>query len=175
MRKLLLICLAVVVLTAGCKRMSKSGSKTTASPGSTSSSSDGPSVHGSTGVVLNPGVGGGGGGAAQAVRKAAMSAVTRNEMHDLHLLIENASGGSDTGQLPSKTEIMGYLQQARSPVLKKIQDGSIVLTGARSRESIWAYTKEAQNNGGHFILSSSGIENLSADALQQRLRQEGFQ
>jgi hypothetical protein len=171
MRNLLLLGLALIILTAGCKKMTKTDTKTTGSATATGASSDGPAVHAPTGVVLNPGLGGGGsGGAAQAVRKAAMSAVTRNDMHDLHILIENASGA--TGQMPSTQEITAHLQQARSPALKKIQEGAIVLTGTRSRENIWAYTKEAQNNGAHFIISSSGIENISAQELTRRLDQQ---
>jgi hypothetical protein len=171
MRKLLLICLAVLVLSAGCKRMSKSGSKSTASSGS-SSSSDGPSVHAPTGVVLNPGVGGGGGGAAQAVRGRVLREVTHNEMKNIQIFIESASGA--TGQMPTKEEISAALQKESPKTWKLVQDGAIVLTGARSREQIWAYTPELQGSGGHFIVSASGVDGISKQELDQRLAQQGF-
>ncbi len=171
MRKLLLICLAVLVLTAGCKKLSKGSSKTTSSS-TNSSSSDGPSVHAPTGVVLNPGVGGGGGGAAQAVRGRVLREVTHNEMKNIQIYIESASGAS--GKMPSKEDIMAVLQKESPKTFKLIQDGAIVLTGAQSREQIWAYTPELQGSGGHFIVSSSGVDGVSKQALDQRLRQEGF-
>jgi hypothetical protein len=171
MRKLLLIGLAVLVLSAGCKRMSKSGSKSTASSGS-NSSSDGPSVHAPTGVVLNPGVGGGGGGAAQAVRGRVLREVTHNEMKNIQIFIESASGA--TGQMPTKEEISAALQKESPKTWKLVQDGAIVLTGARSREQIWGYTPELQGSGGHFIVSASGVEGISKQELDQRLAQQGF-
>jgi hypothetical protein len=172
MRKLLLICLGVLVLTGGCKRTSKNGSNTTASSGTTGTSSDGPSVHASTGVVLNPGVGGGGGGAAQAVRSRVLREVTHNEMKNIQIYIESASGA--TGQMPTKEEITAALQKESPKTWKLVQEGAIVLTGARSREQIWAYTPELQGSGGHFVVSSSGVDGISKQELDQRLAQQGF-
>jgi hypothetical protein len=176
MKKLLLIGLAVVVLTAGCKKTTNTSAKASASKAvaAAGGSSEGPSVHASTGVVINPGLGGGGsGGAAQAVRKAAMSAVTRHEMENIRLFIENASGA--TGQMPSVQEVSAALQKEAPKTWKLVQEGAIVLTGTRTRESIWAYTKETQNNGAHIAITASGIENMSGQELNQRLRQQAGQ
>jgi hypothetical protein len=170
MRKLLLIGMALIVLTAGCKKTNKSSSKTT-TPSSSSASSDGPAVHAPTGVVLNPGLGGGGGGsAAGAARNRALREALHHEMKNIHLFIESYS--SANGQMPGKEQISAALQKEAPKSWKLVQDGAIVLTGARTRESIWAYTPALQGSGGHFIISSSGVEGVSKQELDQRLGQQ---
>ncbi len=130
MRRLLLIGLALVVLTAGCKK--------TANKTDSGASGSQPSVHAPSGVVIHSGASGGSGGAAQAVRKAAMSAVTRHEMEQIHILIENAS--TATGQIPSAKQISAELQKAAPKTWKLIQEGAIVLTDTRSaREHLGLY------------------------------------
>jgi hypothetical protein len=173
MRKLLLIGLSLVVLTAGCKKTNKSSSKTT-TPSSSSASSDGPAVHAPTGVVLNPGLGGGGGGsAAGAARNRALREVTHHEMKNIQLFIEGASGAN--GQMPTVEQISAALQKEAPKTWKLVQDKVIVLTGTRSRENIWAYTPDAQGAAGHYIVSPNGVENISTQELRQRLQQQGVQ
>jgi hypothetical protein len=171
MRKLLLIGLTLVVLTAGCKKTSK-GAKTTGSSDSATASSEGPPVHAPSGVVLNPnlGGGGGGGGAVGAVRNRVLREVTHNEMKNIHLIIETASGAS--GQMPGMEEINAVLQKEAPKTWKLVQDKAIVLTGTRSRENIWAYTPEQQGSAGHFIVSSSGVDNIPKQELDRRLAQQ---
>jgi hypothetical protein len=167
MRKLLLIALALV-LVSGCKKKTAA----TGAPPAQPAASSGPSVHGPTGVVLNPGVGGGGGGAVQAVRQAVGRFVNMHELKDLQLFIENASLA--TGQMPSKEEITSSIQRDSPKLYKLIQDGAIVLTGTRSRENIWAYTADPQSAAGeHLIVTSSSVERMAAATLRQRLQQQG--
>jgi hypothetical protein len=166
MRKLLLIALALA-LVGGCKK--KVTPKPT--PPAGGSSTD-PAVHAPTGVVLNPGMGGGGGGgAAQAVRKAVTRTVNQNELKNVQTFIETASSAS--GQMPSVQEVTATLQKEAPKTYKLVQDGAIVLTGTRSRENIWAYTADAQDTvGQHLVVTSSGIERMAAQTLQQRLQQQ---
>jgi hypothetical protein len=128
-------------------------------------------AHAPTGVALGSG-GGGGGGAYQAVRTAVKRTVNENELKNLHLFIETASGAS--GRMPGYQEIMAALQREAPKTAKHIEDGDIVLTGARTREGIWAYTKDPQSVAGeHLVLTSSGIERMPPATLRQRLQQQG--
>ena len=176
MRKLLVIGLALALL-GGCKKKTTklaqgpAPAEPSAAAPNVAAPGGGPAVHAPTGVVLGRG-GGGGGGAYQAVRTAVKRTVSQNEMHNLHLFIENASAA--TGTMPSAQDITAALQREAPKVAKMIQDGDIVLTGARSRESIWAYTKDPQTVGGeHLILTASGIERMPAQTLRQRLTEQG--
>jgi hypothetical protein len=162
--------MALIVLTGGCKKTNKSSSKAT-TPSGSSASSDGPAVHAPTGVVLNPGLGGGGGGSALgAARNRALREVTHNEMRNILLIIEGASGTST--QVPSKEVIIAALQKEAPKTWKLVQDGVIVLTGTRTRESIWAYTPQLQGSGGHYIISPNGVEGVSKEELDRRLGQQ---
>jgi hypothetical protein len=128
-------------------------------------------MHAPTGVVLGSG-GGGGGGAYQAVRQATTRVVNEAQMKDLQLFIENASLAS--GQMPTAQEIKAALQKESRKTYELVENGSIVLTGTRSRENIWAYTFQPQTTGGeHLVLSNSGIERVPAATLRQRLQQQG--
>jgi hypothetical protein len=121
--------------------------------------------------VLGKG-GGGGGGAYQAVRTATTRTVNMAQMHDLRLFIDNASAAS--GQMPSAQDIKAALQKESPKTYQLVENGSIVLTGTRSREGIWAYTFEPQTTGGeHLVLSASGIERVPAATLKQRLTEQG--
>jgi hypothetical protein len=112
---------------------------------------------------------GGSGGATQAVRGAVARAVTGNDLKNLHLFIESASGAS--GQMPSKQTIIDSLKA--SPDAKNlvalIEDGSIVLTGIRQREGIWAYEKLAIERGGN-VISNNGVERMAPNELKDKLK-----
>ena len=180
MRKLLVIGLALALL-GGCKKKTTKlaqgpapAEQAAATPGAAPApgGGQGPAMHAPTGVVLGKG-GGGGGGAYQAVRTAVRRTVNENELKNLHLFIETASGAS--GRMPSPQEILAALQREAPKIAKHIQDGDIVLTGATTREGIWAYTKDPQSTAGeHLILTSSGIERMQADTLRQRLKEQGL-
>ncbi len=172
MRKLLVIGLALALL-GGCKKKTTKLAQGPAPAEQAAAPGGGQNVgaHAPTGVVLGRG-GGGGGGAYQAVRQATTRTVNMAQMHDLRLFIDNASLAS--GQMPSKEEITAALQKESPKTYQLVKDGSIVLTGTRSRENIWAYTFEPQSAGGeHLVLSSSGIERVPAATLRQRLQQQG--
>jgi hypothetical protein len=98
---------------------------------------------------------------------AAGRAVALAEMKDLHLFIENASVVD--GRMPKPSEIYEALVAAGArKAAEHVKLGSIVLTEATQRESIWAYDYRALTNGGYAI-SQNGVETLTAAELRQRL------
>ncbi len=153
MRRLLLIGL-VLALVAGCGKFRKNRS--------------------GDGEATASGGGGGGaattGGAVQNVRGAVQRTVTLHDMDQIRLFIDTAS--LDSGQMPTAQQTAAALQKAAPKIFALVQEGVIVLTGARTREGVWAYTQQPQTTGGeHLVLTSSGIERMTAAALQQRLQQ----
>lgn len=111
----------------------------------------------------------GSGGAAQAVRGAGARAVTGNDLKNLHIFIEGASGAS--GQMPDKAAILNSLKS--SPDAKNlvalIEDGSIVLTGIRQREGVWAYEKLAPERGGN-VITNEGVVRMDQVELTNKLK-----
>src|SRR5205085_12137155 len=122
------------------------------------------------GVVVGAPVagGGGGGGAVEAVRGAVARAVTQNDLKNIQIYIENASGAS--GRMPSPQETLAALQKEDPKTAQLVTEGAIVLHNARTREDVWAYEKKAATEGG-LVLTSQGIERMDAAALRQRLGQ----
>jgi hypothetical protein len=168
MRRLLLIGL-VLVLAAGCKKGTRAAKGTQAQP---TAPSNGPSVHAPTGVVINPGSGGGSGGAVQAVRQAVTRTVNLVQLDQLRTFIETTSVGSS--QIPSAEQITTELQRDARQLHKLVQDGAIVLTGTRSHEGIWAYTADRQDAAGqHLVVTASRVDRIPETELDQRLAQQG--
>ena len=98
----------------------------------------------------------------------AAKAVTEADMKDVWLYIENASQA--TGKMPPPGAIYAALVEAKSPAAELLKDGSIVLTGARTRETaIWAAERTAPTQGG-LIAGPNGVENLKASEVVARLR-----
>jgi len=85
--------------------------------------------------------------------------VAKQDMMDIHLFVDTASGAS--GKMPDATYIQAALGAAGSPAAKLVASGDIVLTGARQRESCWAYQKGAAADGG-WIVTNSGAEQVNA-------------
>lgn len=157
MRKPLLVLALALFLLVGCKKFSKSTKGTP--PGTTSG------TPGST--VVNPGSG----GVVQGVRMAAVRTVNYNEMKNLHLFME--AGSAASGQLPDSRTVLAEIQREAPKTYKHLDDKSIVLTGARSRDSIWAYTADPQNAiGNHLVITSSGVEQMAGETMKQRLEQQ---
>jgi hypothetical protein len=145
MRKVLVIALlfALMFAVAGCKkRQAAAKGSTTQAPG------------------------GGGLGVVQQVKGAVQRTVTAKELDDLRIYIDTASLAS--GRMPNKETILKEVKTADRKLGQLIEDGAIVLTGATQREGVWAYEKDAPERGG-MVLTSTGVERLSADELNQRL------
>ncbi|HEX4612659.1 MAG TPA: hypothetical protein VH092_30975 [Urbifossiella sp.] len=93
--------------------------------------------------------------------------VTRQDLEEIRIFIDNASGVS--GQLPTPQQTLAALKQAGSPqTVDLVEKKAITLTGARAREGIWAYETAALQRGG-LVCGSNGTETLTADALRRQL------
>lgn len=127
-----------------------------------------PSGPQSTGPIVNTG---GGGGAVQSVRKAVVRTVDQNDLKNIHLYIETASGAS--GRMPSKKDIIEALKSdpGAAKLAKMIEDGDIVLTDIKQREGVWAYPKHVLNDGG-YIITNEGVVRVSNVELEQKLKMQ---
>lgn len=92
--------------------------------------------------------------------------VSEADMKEVWVYIENRSGAS--GKMPSQVETYKALVAAESKAAPLVKDGSIYLTGATTRESIWAFEMKALTSGG-LVVSQNGVETLTAAELRKRL------
>jgi hypothetical protein len=158
MRTILTATAFAVAFACGCETKKKVKPTTKATEANRSSGGGGGGGGGSSS--------GGSGGAVQAVRGAVKRIVDQNEMRNIHLFIENASGAS--GRMPSVNDTYAAIKKEAPKTAEKIDDGIITLCNARMREDIWAYETDALQNGG-WVCSSSGVERMDAQTLKQRL------
>jgi hypothetical protein len=93
-------------------------------------------------------------------------AVAKADMDEVWVFIENRSGAS--GKMPSVQDIQAALVEQKSPAAELVRYGSIVLTGSGTRESVWAYERNALTNGG-WVVSQNGVETVTATELKNRL------
>lgn len=136
-----------IVILAGCIPRTKSPTTTSSTGGSSSGNLD---------PFFGP---------VQAGRKGAQNLVTANEMRNIHIFINHAP------DMPSKEQIMAAMKQEDPKGFQLIQDGQIILTGAKTREGVWAFEKDAPTKGG-WVVTSSGPEKMSAQQLQQLLQNQ---
>jgi hypothetical protein len=94
------------------------------------------------------------------------SPVTEADMKEVWVFVENASGAS--GKMPSQLTIYQALVAADSKAAPLVKDGSIHLTGATVRESVWAFEAKAITSGG-LVVTNNGVETLTAAELKKRL------
>ena len=99
---------------------------------------------------------------------AAGATVTMKDMDDIRLFIDTASQAS--GRMPDVQTVYGALVQSGSPAAKLVASRAIILTGAQTRESVWAYEAKAATQGG-MIAGPNGVETVTAAELQRRAGQ----
>jgi predicted small lipoprotein YifL len=92
--------------------------------------------------------------------------VTVKDMEDIKIFIHDSS--LVMGRMPAKEFVYGALVQAGTPTAKLVNSGAIVLTGAQSREGVWAYEAKALEQGG-MIVGPNGVETVTATELKRRL------
>ncbi|MBA2226450.1 MAG: hypothetical protein WHU94_04850 [Thermogemmata sp.] len=95
-------------------------------------------------------------------------AVTQADMQEVWIYMENASAVS--GRLPPPAEVYAALVQTQAKAAELVRSGAIILTGAKNRESVWAFETAALQHGG-WVAGPSGVENVSASELKRRLVQ----
>jgi hypothetical protein len=96
----------------------------------------------------------------------ALKPVSEADMKDVWVYVENASAAG--GKMPNRVAIYQALVAAKSPAAERVGDGSIHLTGATTRESVWAFETKALTGGG-LVATQTGVETLTAAELQKRL------
>jgi hypothetical protein len=110
-----------------------------------------------------------GAGAIQNARKAAERTQLLSLMNGLGVYI--LSLDTDKGKMPTKQEVYAALKDdiTQRPLLEKINDGTIILTGSTNRAGLWAYEKGADVSGGVGLVGPSA-QRLSADDIKKLLR-----
>ena len=76
----------------------------------------------------------------------------------------------NNNRMPTIAQIKESLKGAADTqhVLKKIEDGVIILTGTQNRNALWAYEVDAEKAGGIVCLGPSGsIRRATADEVKQ--------
>jgi hypothetical protein len=104
--------------------------------------------------------------AKQSSPPAAASRVTKEDMENVWIFIENFSLAS--GKMPPPNLVYAALVEAKSPAAALVKDGSIVLTGATTRESVWAFEKNAATQGG-MIVTQNKVETVTAAEFARRV------
>jgi hypothetical protein len=92
--------------------------------------------------------------------------VSENDMNDIWLFIDARSTAG--GEMPGPQDIYAALSAAKSPAADLARNGSIVLTGTRTRESVWAYEAKATRQGGYAV-TQNGVQRVSATELNRLL------
>jgi hypothetical protein len=104
-------------------------------------------------------------GTSSSTPPAANVTVTMKDMEEIRIFVD---GASMSGQMPSPQLIYAALIQSGSPAAKLVESKAIILTGAQTRESVWAYEAKAATQGG-LIASQNGVETVTADELRRRV------
>jgi hypothetical protein len=99
--------------------------------------------------------------------QAGGKAVTKADMNDVWIFMENFSQ-ANSGKMPPLQLVYAALVEAKSPAADLVRSGYIVLTGANTRESMWAYEANAPAKGG-WIASQNGPEEVSAAEFARRV------
>lgn len=73
-----------------------------------------------------------------------------------------------SGQMPTKQEITDAIATFGFSSGPLVKDGSITITGATTRESVWAYETKALASGG-LVVTNNKVETMSAAELKRRL------
>ena len=76
----------------------------------------------------------------------------------------------NNSRMPTKEETRQELKQAGN-LLKKVDDGVIVLTGTKDRQGLWAYEIDSEKAGG-IVLTGAGVSRATADEVKQYLGQK---
>jgi hypothetical protein len=96
-------------------------------------------------------------------------AVTKADMNEVWIFIENFSQANQ-GKMPPPEWTYAALVAAKSPAADLVKGGYIILTGKPTRESVWAFERNAQSQGG-WIASQNGPEQVTAADFARRIRE----
>jgi hypothetical protein len=114
----------------------------------------------------------GSGGATQGVRNAAartVNDVALKNLHDAISISESVDGAMPTADAIKKDKAVTQDKQ----LVGLINDEVIILTGAKNKDGIWAYTQWPQRAGEHYIIKASGRDSMPAAELEKALKAQG--
>jgi hypothetical protein len=94
--------------------------------------------------------------------------VTKADMTEVWIFIENYSLAK--GKMPPPEWTLAALIEAKSPAADLVRGGYILLTGKSSRESVWAFERNAPAQGG-WVAGHNGPEQLTAAEFARRIRE----
>lgn len=92
--------------------------------------------------------------------------VAEKDMEDIRILIDGLS--LQSGRMPTPAQVRAGLQMSGTPAFALVQRGAITLTGATSREGVWAYETAAATSGG-LVIGPNGTEAVTAAEFARRL------
>jgi len=148
MKRSLLFVALILVISAGCRRSTfKNSEEQPANQG-------GP-------LEVRPGAGPG----VMGVHGATDRLQLNNALDQIRIFIENAS--SVDGNMPSIETTYETLKKEAPQYAKYIDQKLIVLNPAKTRDEVWAWAVLPQGN--FSVLTSSGIQPMSQQELNQRL------
>ncbi len=104
--------------------------------------------------------------AAQPTKKAPLRIATANDMKQLQLFI--ATLYLQDGEMPTVAAIRATLKKDAPTLDRLIENGSIMLTGAKDRSEVWAYDKAALESGG-WVATMEGVQKMTAEELRKAL------
>jgi hypothetical protein len=148
MKRSLLFVALILVISAGCRRSTFKNSD-----------SDQPANQGGP-LEVRPGAGPG----VMGVHGATDRFQLNNALDQIRIFIENASVD---GNMPSTQMTYEALKKEAPQYAKYIDQKLIVLNPAKTREEVWAWAVLPQGN--FSVLTSSGIQPMSQQELNQRL------
>jgi hypothetical protein len=91
--------------------------------------------------------------------------VTMEMMRDLYLYMYQEEVA---GQMPSKEVVFAYAKKENPRLWQLLDSGAIVLTGAKTRDGVWAYEKDAPTKGG-WVIIAIGQSKMSPEEVQKLL------
>jgi hypothetical protein len=99
--------------------------------------------------------------------QAGGKAVTKADMNEVWIFMENFSQANE-GKMPPLQVVYAALVEAKAASADLVKSGYIILTGARGRESVWAFEINSPTQGG-WIASQNGVEQVSAAEFARRV------
>ena len=110
-----------------------------------------------------------GGEVVQSPRMAAARTVNNAQLKQLHLGMYQSFLADN--RMQDVNEVMNDAKQ-NSQLFPLLKEEVIILTGTKNGEGVWAYSQYPQRNGNHYVVTSSGVSEMSPTDLKNRLTQE---
>jgi hypothetical protein len=162
MRAMLMLAAGLALVGGGCKKVKPKPVETPATTPAPPPTP--PTTPAAAGTQYEPGA-----GAIQNARKAAERTQLLAMMSGLALHI--VALDTQNGRMPTRQELYDSIKDVvtERPLVEKINDGTIILTGSTDRSGLWAYEKGAEVSGGVALIAGSA-QRYAAEDIQKFLR-----